>query len=247
MSDLVTVVTASTGRDTLMRCIASVAHQTHANIQHLIFADGPPAHSKVKQTGYDASIKGFHKHEIINMPRSVGADRWNGHRMYGAANYLAAGEYVMYLDDDNYIDENHIKSCLEAVGKLGWAYSLRKIVDQNGVILCNDDCESLGPTYPTILGDQDHLVDVNCYFIHRQLAVYTSPIWYRKAREPNVMEVDRALVDALGKTTPSACTGKYTVNYVVNSTNLSVAGDFFIKGNSMMAAKYPGGFPWAKK
>lgn len=246
MSDLVTVVTASTGRDSLLRCIASVDRQTHANIQHLIFADGPPALPKVKQIGYTASISGHHKHEIINVPRPVGTDRWNGHRMYGAANYLAEGEYIMYLDDDNYIDENHVKSCLNVIGKLGWAYSLRKIVDQNGVILCNDDCESLGPDYQTIMGGNDRLVDVNCYFLHQKIAVYVSPIWYRKAREPGVMEVDRALCDVLNKTTPSACTGKYTVNYVVESTGLSVSGEFFKKGNEAMSKLYPAGFPWRK-
>lgn len=246
MSDLVTIVTASTGRDSLLRCIASVAHQTHANIQHLIFADGPPAHSKVKQIGYNASIKSFHRHEIINMPRAIGIDRWNGHRMYGAANYIADGEYIMYLDDDNYIDENHVKSCLDAVGKLGWAYSLRKIVDQNGVILCNDDCESLGPDYPTVLNQDDRLVDVNCYFLHKKLAVYVSPVWHRKAREPGVPEVDRALVQVLKQATPGVGTGKYTVNYVVDSTGLSVSGDFFARGNQIMKDRYPDGFPWRK-
>jgi hypothetical protein len=244
---LVTVVTATTGRDSLLRCIASVAQQTHADIQHIIMADGPPAHSKVKQIGYNASIKGFHKHEVIEMPRIVGADRWNGHRMYAAATFLAEGEYVMYLDDDNYIDANHIKSCIAAVtsGQYGWGWSLRKVIDANGVE-CNDDCESLGPDYPTILHKDDRLVDVNCYFIHRNLAVFVTPIWYRKAREPNVMEVDRALVKALAATAPGIGTGKYTVNYTTDSTGISVSSSFFIRGNEEMAKRYPEGFPWRK-
>lgn len=246
MNNLVTVITASTGRESLLRCIESVANQTHTNIQHMIFADGPPAHSKVKQIGYEASIKGFHKHEIINMARSVGADRWNGHRMYGGGSFLADGEYIMYLDDDNYIDPDHIQTCLETIGTAGWAYSLRKIVDKNGVILCNDDCESLGPNYPTVLNEQDRLVDVNCYFIHYKLAVFVSTIWYRKAREPNVPEVDRALVHALMQVTPGVGTGKYTVNYVVDSTNLSVSGEFFARGNEVMMGRYPTGLPWRK-
>lgn len=246
---IVTVVTASTGRPSLIQCVQSVANQVGFNgqVQHLIFADGPEAHSKVKQIRYNASIKSIEL-DVIELPRAVGKDRWNGHRMYAAGSFLAEGEYVMFLDDDNTIDQHHISDCLAAVqgGKYGWTYSLRKIVDKNGVILCNDDCESLGPDYPTVLNQEDRLVDVNCYFIHKKLAVYVSPIWHRKAREQGVPEVDRALVQVLKQATPSVGTGKYTVNYTVDSTNLSVSGDFFVRGNQVMKERFPNGFPWRK-
>lgn len=246
----VTVITASTGRPSLMQCIESVSRQAGPSvgkIQHLIFADGPEAHSKVKQMRYTASIKQMSV-DVIDLPQAVGKDRWNGHLMYAAGSYLAAGEYVMFLDDDNTIDEYHVNDCLEAINKhrVGWAYTLRKIVDKNNVILCNDDCESLGPDYPTVLNQDDRLVDVNCYFIHKKLAVFVSPIWHRKAREQGVPEVDRALVQVLAKATKGTGTGKYTVNYTVESTNLSVSGDFFSRGNQIMRERFPDGFPWRK-
>jgi hypothetical protein len=253
----VTVITASTGRESIINCIESVAKQTGpsvAKIQHLIFADGPESSKKLFQhIPYDM-ISGRDKYslykdvELIELPFSVGQDRWNGHRMYAAGTYLADGEYVMFLDDDNTIDEYHINDCLEAIHKnqTGWAYSLRKIVDKNGVILCNDDCESLGPDYPTVINANDRLVDVNCYFIQKKLAVYVSPIWHRKAREPGVPEVDRALVHVLNQATKGVGTGKYTVNYTVDSTNLSVSGEFFARGNEIMQQRYPNGFPWRK-
>jgi hypothetical protein len=250
MTALVTVITASTGRDSLSDCIRSVSQQRgfEGSVQHLVFADGPEAHSKVKQIRYSMGIKLGAEVDVINLPQSVGKDRWNGHRMYAAGTFLADGEFVMFLDDDNTIDQHHISDCLLAVqnGKFGWAWTLRKIVDKNGVVLCNDDCESLGPDYATVMDPNDRLVDVNCYFIHKKLASYVSPIWHRKAREPNVMEVDRALVQTLKTATPGVGTGKYTVNYTVESTGLSVSGDFFARGNEIMKQRYPIAFPWRK-
>jgi len=254
MSAGVTVITATTGRESLRACLESVASQTHKNIQHLVFLDGPDAVKKMCETiSYD-KIAGRDKYDlyknvdVIELPYSTGKDRWNGHRMYAAGTFLAKGDFVVFLDDDNTIDPDHVSSCLETIeaNKCGWTYSLRKIVDKNGVILCNDDCESLGPDYPTVINANDRLVDVNCYFIQKKLAVYVSPIWHRKAREPGVPEVDRALVHVLNQATKGVGTGKYTVNYTVDSTNLSVSGEFFARGNEIMQQRYPTGFPWRK-
>jgi len=247
----VTVVTASTGRPSLAKCIQSVANQKVADgvkIQHLIFADGPECNSKVKNIAYAASIKFIHA-DVIQLPQSVGKDRWNGHRMYAAGSFLAAGDHVMFLDDDNTIDPTHIQDCLAAVAvnNAPWAYSLRKIVDAQGNFLCNDDCESLG-RHHTVMNQNDYLVDVNCYFLSKPLAVQLAPIWNRKAREPGVMEVDRALIKVLLQNqVPGAETGQYTVNYAVGGNALSVAPEFFIQGNKKMNEIYKGDFPWRKK
>lgn len=254
MHTCATVITATTGRDSLMKCIQSVATQGGprlSKIQHMIFVDGKENYGKALMIMDEAKrLYGINVSDhAIFIPDAVGNDRWNGHRMCAAGTYLAEGEYVMYLDDDNILDEFHIDSCLEAIqtrkAPTAWAYSLRKIVNERGKFICNDDCESLGPDYSTVMNAHDHLVDVNCYFIEKTLAVYMSPLWYRKAREPNVMEVDRVLVKELAKF-PSVCTGKYTVNYVAGSTGISVKKEFFEQGNEIMKQRYPGGFPWRK-
>jgi hypothetical protein len=117
----------------------------------------------------------------------------------------------------------------------------------DGKFLCNDDCESLG-RYHTVLSPTDHLIDVNCYFFKKDLAVQLAPVWNRKAREPGVMEVDRALFSILlNNKVPSAETGNYTVNYAVGGNALSVAPEFFINGNKKMTEIYGGEFPWRKK
>jgi hypothetical protein len=242
----VTVVTASTGRKELARCIDSVGKQVgYFDIQHLIFLDGPEAIEKVEP--WLSHPEGV---DLIYLPYSVGKDRWNGHRMYGAGCYLAEGDYIMFLDDDNTIDDHHIQSCLNVLEKGNqWAYSLRKIVSTpSGDFLCNDDCESLGK-WASVLNPSDFFVDVNCYFLPRNVAVAISPIWYCKFREPGQPEIDRKMCAALRHHFPKFdCNYQYSVNYAVASnTALSVKPDFFMQGNAEMLRRYNGDLPWQKK
>src|ERR1700677_4473556 len=104
----VTIITASTGKPELLRCINSVKNQTFTDVQHLVFADGPDAEYKISSMGVSDV-------DVISLPYPTGNNRWNGHRMYGAGTYLAndTSEYVMFLDDDNYIDPDHIQNCLD--------------------------------------------------------------------------------------------------------------------------------------
>lgn len=245
MTKLVSIISASIGNPQFELTLASIERQTYRNIQHLIFCDGPQAAEKVR--AMTARQPTALRRDIIELPYAVGNERWNGHRMYGAACFLCDGDYMMFLDDDNFIEPTHVDDCLKACATHSWSYSLRKIVDQEGKCVCNDDCESLGK-WPSVLNPDDYFVDVNCYFLPRQLAVQLSPLWQRKAREPGVMEVDRALCRALREAAPSfECTYKYTLNYRVGSTGLSVTAGFYLKYNKIMLERCNGVLPWAEK
>ena len=170
----VTVITATTGNPILARNIKSVAEQTHRNIQHLVVVDGPDHYEKVN-TIFGKTINDVEKYkhlDLVKLPYSIGKDRWNGHRIYAAGTYMAEGQYVMYLDDDNTIAPNHIEECLKVITQGGndWAYSFRNIVDKEGKFLYEDNCENLGK-WPSVLNDQDYFIDVNCYFLPILLAV----------------------------------------------------------------------------
>ena len=242
MKDLVTIVTATTGTQYLKQNIESVQNQSYDKIQHLIFIDGRENLNKVSDIIKDLKLKA--NVDIIPLPYSVGKDRFNGHRMYGASAYFAKGEFISFLDEDNWIDENHVESLISTVQGKSWAFSMRKIVDSAGNFVCNDDCESLGK-YPSVLGEEDYFVDVNCFFLTREIALQTSPIWYRKAREPGVPEVDRFLTAVLRNNNLTYESSKqYTVNYRAGNTDLSVTKEFFIRGNETMSNKYNGVYPW---
>lgn len=190
MNPLVTVITPTTGAPYLRQAIESVKNQTYDNIQHLVVVDGE--HPRAVPI-----LQDYPHLDTIKLPYSTGKDRFNGHRIYGASIYLARGEYVCFLDEDNWFDPEHIESLMKVINnKFAWAYSLRKIVDSNGDYVCNDDCESLGK-WPSVMDEQDFFVDVGCFFLPKNIALQTSPIWYRKAREPGVPEVDRYLTAVL--------------------------------------------------
>lgn len=249
MSKLVSIITAATGNPILEKNIESVRNQTYDNIQHVIFVDGLDK----ADSCFDILMKSKFpstnpmKETVIQLPYSVGKDRWNGHRMYAAGSYLCEGEYVMYLDEDNFLEPNHVEECMKTIesGK-DWTFSFRKIVNKEGGFICNDDCESLGD-WASILDPRDFFIDVNCYFLPKMLAVYVSPIWYRKAREPGVPEVDRVLCPTLRQMAPNnQGTHKYTVNYTVGNTERSVQAEFFLQGNKAMLDRHNNNLPWRK-
>jgi len=238
----VTIITATTGSDYLTKNLLSVQSQTYKNIQHLVVVDGEDHMFKVVE---QLEKIGNPELDLLVLPYPTGTDQYNGHRIYGASTYLAKGDYVCFLDEDNWIDPDHIKSLMLTIKDGGWACSLRKIVDSNGKFICNDDCESLGNWKSVI---NDYFVDVNCFFLPKPLALELSPIWYRRARHPDDQpEVDRALTNAL-KDNKIECSvsGMYTVNYRAGNRADSVQGQFFKQGNEIMKQQYNGEYPWRK-
>ena len=239
MKPLVTVITPTTGAHYLRQAIESVQHQTYSRIQHLVVVDGE--HPKAIPI-----LQDYPHLDVIKLPYATGVDRFNGHRIYGASIYLARGDYICFLDEDNWFDPNHIESLVNLTTENSWSYSLRKIVDSDGKYICNDDCESLG-MWPSFLNEQDYFVDVGCFFLPKAFALQTSPIWYRKAREPNVPEVDRYLTAVLRNNNLTCQTnGLYTLNYRAGNTALSVQSSFFMHGNKIMEQRYNGELPWKK-
>ena len=241
---LISVITAHAGNPLLKRCVESVRDQTYTNIQHLVVSDGPATWGHARAV---LDAVGNHHVSLIPLPYSIGKDRWNGHRIYGACTYIADGDYLVFLDDDNFIEPEHVQQCLKICTEGNvWSYALRNIVDSEHRFLCRDDCESLGK-WPSVLHPEDFFVDVNCYFLPKLLAVQISPLWYRKAREPGQPEVDRAIAHALRQIAPNHdCTYAYSVNYLAGNTPLSVQPEFFTRGNAEMLRRFDGRLPWAR-
>jgi hypothetical protein len=240
MNPKVTVITPTTGSSQLYDAAKSVNKQTYSNVEHIVVIDKPEKSDSVFK-----SLKEF-KSIIVNVPYNTGHSGYNGHRIYGAFSYLVDGDFICFLDEDNWFEENHIETLVNTINAGNkWAYSLRKIVNQEGDYICNDDCESLG-RWKSILND--NFVDVNCFMIPKQAAVAFSPYWYRRARHPQEQpEVDRILSAFMMQNMVEFNTnGLYTVNYRVASRSDSVQKEFFLQGNQMMNHKMNGEYPWRK-
>jgi len=238
MKPLVTVITPTTGAIYLRQAIESVKAQTYGNIQHLIVVDGIYASAK-------SILDDYSDIDVVYLPYSTGIDKYLGHRIYGASIYLARGEFICFLDEDNWFDCNHVESLFEVIIQGNtWAFSFRKIFDKDGSYVCNDDCESLGK-WSSVIDDRDYLVDVNCFFLPKDIAIQTSPLWYSKAKEIGVSAADRSLTYVLRENKLTYDTNKqYTLNYRAGNTESSVKKDFFIEGNKKMLEKYNGKLPW---
>lgn len=238
----VTIVTATVGNPRLHDCITSVSNQTHTDIDHLVIVDGPDRYSEFQKQREKVLNAPYLK--VLTLPYSIGKDRWNGHRIYAAGTFMADGDYIMWLDDDNTLEPEHVESLLKVTETNDWAYSFRNIVDKDGKFLCKDDCESLGK-WASVLHEKDFFIDVNCYFLPTRLAIHLGPAWYRKFREPGKPEVDRVLAHTLMNNNLKFDTSyKYTVNYTVGNTENSVKPEFFENGNAEMRRRFPNGLPW---
>ena len=235
----VMVITPTTGKDTVFKAMESVRDQT-VKTEHLVVFDGQEARDKFPLAFIDG-------HTFLTLPENVGGNGWYGHRVYAAMPLMVNADYILFLDEDNWLDPNHIESLMEVINQGNqWAFSLRKIMDKDGNYVCNDDCESLGK-WPSCLSDQDYFVDVGCYFLPKNIALQCTPLWYRKAREPGVPEVDRMLSHVLRQNRLTCDTnGEYTLNYRTGNTGLSVQKEFFLQGNEKMMNKYNGKLPWKK-
>jgi len=252
----VSVITASTGNPHLAECIKSVREQTYKDIEHLVFVDGQERWGAVNSILYDLNFPvgadrgSFSNEYVCVLPYATGIDRFNGHRVYGAATFIANGDYFIFLDEDNALEPDHIEKLVNLVKekKLDWAFSFRKIIDQESKVICLDDCESLGK-WASVLNQNDFFIDVNCYFIKKQVAVGMVPVWYRRFREPGQVEIDRAIAGMLmhpNNKLKFDGTLDYTVKYRVGNTGLSVQGEFFLNGNEIMSKRYSGVLPWKK-
>lgn len=237
-----TVIIPTTGSPELVDAVTSVLNQTYDTSCYIV-CDGPDFVDDVKLI-----LKQFQNHPnynkilVCNLPLNVGKGGFYGHRVYASFTHLVNTDYVLYLDQDNWLDKNHVKSCVDLIESknLQWCYSLRKIYDKDGKYLCNDDCESLGK-YESFEPNVFHC-DTNTYCLPRMTAIQCSSAWHGGWGQ------DRIFLKAISNFFPKAdCTGEYTVNYRVGGNDGSVRKEFFEHGNAVMNKKYNGKFPWRKK
>ena len=243
MSKKVTVITPTTGSIYLKDNLRSVSEQTYDNVEHLVVIDGPGYIKNAQQV-----IGGYDGKTVLCLPENTGANQYNGHRIYGSMSYICNSDYLIFLDEDNYIDSNHIETLVKVAEKHDWAFSLRRIIDKDNNYICNDDCENLG-LWPTCLSEQELFVDVGAYFLPTPIAIQISPLWYRRARHPDDQpEIDRVIMQVLLQYGFTYNTnGEYSLNYRVGNRADSVQANFFLQGNKIMEQKYKGEYPWRKK
>jgi len=227
-----TVIIPTTGSPEVIEAIKSVLDQTY-DTKCYIVCDGPDFSYTVKNMlRWVEKHPNYRRIKLCNLPINVGANGFYGHRVYAAFTHLVDTEYVLYLDQDNWLKPNHVESCINTIKSknLDWCYSLRDIYKKDGTLICHDDCESLGKwqTYHGV----NH-IDTNCYCLKTEIAIKLAQVWHGGWGQ------DRVWLQALSQYFPNFdCTGKYTVNYRVDGNPGSVNAEFFHNGNNIMKQKY---------
>jgi glycosyltransferase involved in cell wall biosynthesis len=109
MNPLVSVVTPTWRRPHLLinRCIPSVWAQTYSPLEHLIVIDGPDPDMRAQLYALDYNTHGSPERRFVECGRNWGGV---GHAARAAGAWLAAGEWIAYLDDDNGYLPGHIEA-----------------------------------------------------------------------------------------------------------------------------------------
>jgi glycosyltransferase involved in cell wall biosynthesis len=222
------VITPTTGKDTLKDAVNSVIDQTIPT-EHFLVADGLEA---TKNEYFYSSAK------RMVLPENIGGNGWYGHRVYAAMPLMVNADYILFLDEDNWFEPNHVETMINKIKSkdLMWSYSLRRIVDERGQYVCDDDCESLG-RYPAFYDHLLNFVDTNCYCFKREYLVNIAHAFYGQ------WGADRQFYKAAASALPAfGCTGEATVNYRAPERLLGM----FAEGNAAMKKAY-GDLPWRNK
>ena len=239
----VTVVTPTIGTPHVRQAIESVQAQSYPYVRHLVVVDGGEHRARIEDLLPRSPSRPI---DIIVLPATIGGGGFNGHRVYGAAPYLADSRFLAFLDEDNWFASDHLERLMAGITATGaaWGFSLRRIVGEEGQFLVDDDCESLGPV-ASWADATVHLVDANCYVLRRDLALETSPVWYRRVLDetsPDIVLCERLLTDW----PRCAASGRPPVNYRLRGPRAGVRAEFFRRGNAEMVSRHGGQLPWRK-
>jgi len=241
------VITPTTGLPFLAKAMESTNTQP---CEHWIVVDGAEHAQKVSNILYAGD---YVNKKIILLPENTGKphQHWSrkdgvkffGNRVYAGISNLVNAEHVLFLDEDNWFEPNHVETMLALINMPErdheWVYSLRKCVDQNDNYLFNDDCDSLGifASWKNI-----NLVDMNCYCFKTEFLMKIN-----STLQTDYYWTDRLLSRVAVSTAKDyysyGCTGLYTVNYRLRPD----AEVFFREGNEFMNKLYNGNFPWRAK
>ena len=236
----VTVITPTIGSPKLIDAIESVKSQTY-KCKHLVVVDGPEHLSNASSVFYRDT-------NYVVSPENTGKTGGNfyGHRIYAAYPHLINSDYILFLDEDNWYEPDHVASLIETIEKknLDFSYSLRKIHGPDKTFLCEDNCESLGK-WPIFLsrGSQfgnQYLIDTSSFCFKRDFIQKSCHLWH------SGWGGDRAYLHHVRDHAKFDTNGRHTLCYRLDGNPNSVTKEFFEEGNKSQIEYYGGRFPWLK-
>lgn len=238
----VLVITPTTGAPELLDAVRSVIGQTYKNVEHLIVVDGAKFTQQTDKTLKDNIITSGGRVNRIDLPYNTGGGGFYGHRVMAAFSHLVNHDYILFLDQDNWFEKDHVETLVNECEKykFDWAYSLRKIYSKDKEYLCEDNCESLG-RWPVWVNKDAFLIDSSSYCFKREFLQEVGHLWHHG------WGADRrfyTIVKEHIKHNNYGCTGKHTLAYRLGGNEGSVNKEFFDDGNKKALETYNNKLPW---
>jgi hypothetical protein len=167
MRPKITVITATTGRESLHDTIDSVKAQKN-KCHHIVVYDGV-----TPELFDDEDLT------VIGLPFRTGFNRWCGHKIYSGVGLMCQTPFVSFLDDDNTLTPDWSEVMLEAMYSsrlMPWAVTCRRHLWYNGTNIGVDKRESIGVNEygytlfdtNTFLIQSQHMRQLVPYFVHRE-------------------------------------------------------------------------------
>ena len=222
MKNLVTVITPTTGKDSLLYLIESISKQKdidNIGVEHILLFDN---YRDTKENPMNLAAN-----FVITNGHSINPIVINGNMVFGAAKgsalrsigLMAANtEYVTFADDDVSWEPQHLLSMIKTIENkespikdCNWCISKRRIwkltPDKQYEFIGVDDFESVGEEAKTPY----KMVDNNCMMFKRKYGSSAAPL-YRETTEYND---DRLMYAFLMKYAgPYAKTNEATINQI---------------------------------
>lgn len=181
---LVTIITPTTGRDSLEKLILSVDKQNIPCVHILLWDDKredkylyPDLNTlKVKDPH---SFNSDNRYSIV-IHGSVVQGPAAGSSLRSIGMMAAQTPYVTFADSDVWWEDNHLETMLDAVEGNQWAYCKRKVWANDSDYIGIDNFESVGDGPSRRVPYE--MVDNNCMIFSRRLGT-SAAVLYRETKE----------------------------------------------------------------
>jgi hypothetical protein len=241
MKKTAAVVTVTTGRKELKRCLQGVARQSYP-CTHYVLCDGEDDHAIAQFYDMTRDYAEYKARWSYWGNAIGGGNGWLGQRWLAAAPHLITEDVTFFCNDDDWFDEHHVKSIMEKIDQgFDWAYSLRKIYDKDGKYLFDDNCEAIGENHHAWNIEGHHFVDSCMFGMKTDLLKQISIVMNRPG-----LDIDRHFYAAARNIFPNFTgTNKHTFNFRLGGS-CGVQKEFFEQGNAWMLKKFDNKLPWIK-
>lgn len=227
------VVTVTNGKrmDQLIQCRNSIANQTYP-CEHYILCDS--------DLDVFLDIDKRFSARVCYWDNQIGGNGWAGQRWLAAAPHLITEDVTFFCNDDDWYEENHVQTIMDRIEQgYDWAYSFRKIHDQEGNFVCLDNCEALGEAADTWNIPGHRFVDWCMWGMKTNLLRQISIV----LNDPSP-QVDRTFYATAKQLFPHfTSTNQHTFNFRLGGT-CGVQKEFFEFGNGEMLKRFNGKLPW---